>query len=289
MFKKIISTFLALICVFGFASCASPEKEENKLPPVVTVGLPEKEELTTNYDDGDFVINIYETYSEIAAYKGKEAVVTVPDAFMGLSVKSISEYAFFGNETLAKITLPDSLIVIGKSAFQDCVSLTEVVLGSRLEVISQAAFRDSALEKINLPDSVADIGRYAFYRTRLTEIKLPASLSSVEKYAFYGCERLAKVEFCPRIERIAEYAFSSCTSLVSVVITDGVRMLGDYCFSECTSLTEVFIPKSTALGDNPFLNCDKLTVYSPSKSKAEKEAKRYGYSFEKCASANKMP
>ncbi len=289
MSNKIISTLLALICVFGLASCTPPEKEGGRLPPVVTVGLPEKEELTTNYEDGGFVINIYESYSEIAAYKGKNEVITVPDAFMGLAVKSVGEYAFFENETLTKITLPDSVIVIGKSAFQNCSSLTEVVLGKGIERIAQAAFRDSALEKINLPDSVAEIDRYAFYRTRLTEIKLPSNLSSLEKYVFYGCERLSKVEFCPRLSRIAEYAFSSCSSLTELIITDRVEILGDYSFSECASLVKIFVPKKTMLGDNVFLGSDKLTVYSPAKSKAQEAAKRFGYSFKECASANKMP
>ena len=289
MSKKIISIILSLICITGLVSCTKPEKKESELPPVVTVGLPENEKITTNYESDGFVVNLYESYAEIAGYKGKDAEVTVPDAFMGLDVKSVAEYAFFENETLTKITLPDSLIVIGKSAFQDCASLTEVVLGSRLEVISQSAFRDSALEKINLPDSVAAIERYAFYRTRITELKLPSNLSDVSKYAFYGCDRLASVEFCPRTERIGEYAFASCASLTSVVIPDRTVMISDYSFSGCTSLAKIFVPKNTAIGENPFHGCDKLTVYSPSGSKASDAAKRYGYSFEACASANKMP
>jgi hypothetical protein len=287
--SKIITLFLALTLALGLISCNEPEKKQEELPPVVTVGLPENEKLTTSYEADGFVVNLYESYSEIAEYRGKETVVTVPDAFMGLSVKSIYEYAFFGNEAITKVTLPDSVIVIGKSAFQDCTALTEVVLGNGLEVISQAAFRDSALEKINLPDSVAEMGRYAFYRTRIAEIKLPSSLSTVPKYAFYGCERLTKIEFCPRVEWISEYAFSSCTALTSVVITDRVELISDYAFSECKALAKIFIPKKTALGENPFHNSDKLTIYSPSGSKAESNAKKYGYSFKECASMSKMP
>ncbi len=287
--KKITTLFLSLVCIMGLFSCAMPEKEEKELPPVTTVGLPEKENLTTNYESDGFVVNIYKTYSEVVQYKGNDAVVTVPDAFMGLSVNSIAEYAFFENENLTKVILPDSLLVIGKSAFQDCISLTEVVLGSRLEMISQSAFRDSALEKINLPDSVAEIERYAFYRTRLTEIKLPSNISSVAKYTFYGCERLTKVEFSQRIDGIGEYAFSSCKSLSSVVITNRTELVGDYCFSECDSLEKVFIPKNTMLGENVFHGCEKLTVYSPKGSRAAENAKKYGYSVKECSSANKMP
>ena len=289
MSKKIISMLLSLVCLFGLISCGEEKKEENELPPVSTTGLPENEKLTTSYETDGFVVNLYESYAEITGYKGSETVLTVPDAFMGIAVKSIGEYAFFENETLTSVTLPDSLLVIGDSAFQSCTALTDVVVGSRLEMIGQAAFRDSALEEINLPDSVAEIERYAFYRTRLIEITLPSSLSYVSKYCFYGCEQLTKVEFCQRIERIAEYAFSGCTSLQKVVITDRIKMLSDYSFSGCTSMTAIFLPKSTALGENPFLDCAKLTIYSPSESKASEAAKKYGYSLQTCPSADKMP
>ncbi|MBQ8255207.1 MAG: leucine-rich repeat domain-containing protein [Clostridia bacterium] len=289
MAKKIITILLSLVCIAGLVSCTEPEKEKEELPPVTTVGLPENEKVTANYENDGFVINVYETYSEIVEYKGKEAEVTVPDAFMGMPVRSVGEYAFFGNEVLTKITLPDSLISIGKSAFQDCTSLVEAVLGSRLEMISQAAFRDSALEKINIPDSVATIERYAFYRTRLTEIKLPTSVSTVAKYSFYGCSRLTKITFSPRVEKIGEYAFSDCDSLVSVVITDGIELLGDYCFSECAALEKVFVPKNTGVGENVFYACERLTLYSPKGSKAADGAKKYGYSVKECASAGKMP
>ena len=290
MLKKLISALLFLICILSLVACATGNGGgKPSLPPVTTVGLPKKETVSTNYESEGFVINIYQTYAEIVEYKGKEAEVTVPDSFMGLPVKSLCEYAFFGNETLTKVTLPDQLIVIGKGAFQDCSALTEVVLGDHVEVISQAAFRDSALEKINLPDTIAEIDRYAFYRTHITELKLPASLTTVMKYAFYGCEYLTTVQFSERIETVSEYAFAACKSLTSVVITDRVETLGDYVFSDCTALSKIFIPKKTMIGENPFLGCPSITIYSPSGSRAKGVADRYGYAFTECKSADKMP
>ncbi len=289
MSKKIISILLILICLISLISCSENEKKPDELPPVVTEGIPEREKVTSEFESGGFSIKVYESYSEIVEYKGKDTEVTVPDAFMGIPVKVIGEYAFFENETLAKIILPDSIIVIGKGAFQDCKKLTEAVLGNKVEVISHGAFRDSALEKINVPDSVATIERYAFYRTHITEMVLPANLSVVGKYAFYGCEKLTSVTLCPRLSNISEYAFSACTSLKKVVITDRVERIGDFCFAECTSLEKIFIPKKTVIGENAFLSCESVTLYSPSKSHAESTAKQYGYSFKECASANKMP
>ncbi len=289
MSKRFISILLTLICLISLISCSEKEKKPDELPPVVTEGIPEHEKVTSEFESGGFLIKVYESYSEIAEYKGKDAVVTVPDAFMGMPVKVIGEYAFYESETLTKVILPDSVIVIGKGAFQECKKLTEAVLGNKVEVISHGAFRDSSLEKINVPDSVATLERYAFYRTHITEIVLPANLSAVGKYAFYGCEKLTSVTLCPRLSNIAEYAFSACTSLKKIVITDRVERLGDYCFSGCSSLDKIFIPKNTVIGENVFLDCESVTLYAPSKSNAESAAKKYGYSFKECASANKMP
>ncbi len=285
--KKIITVTICLILsAAALFSCGGEKKES--LPPVTTVGLPEDEYIDTSLESEGFKVNIYQTYVEIVEYVGKESAVTVPDSFMGIPVKLIGQYAFFGNETAEKVTLPDSVLVIGHGAFQECKRLKEIDVGSSLEVVSQAAFRDSALEKISLPDTVVTLDRYSFYRTDITEIKLPSGVSVIGKYAFFGCEKLKSVTLCPRLERISEYAFGSCTSLEKLVITDRVESIGDYALTDCTALSSVFVPKGSAVGENVFLGCEGVTVYTPKGSKAYKAADNYGYSVKECASADKM-
>ncbi len=285
--KKIISASLAAVFVLALASCSYSDKPE-KLPPVTTTELPDNESLMSSLNKDGLKINIYETYAEIAEYDGEASELVIDDAYMGFNVKKIAEYAFFGNEHLEKVTLPSELLMIDISAFQECTKLREVVAGDKLEIIESSAFRDTPLQKINLPDTVSVIERYAFYRTKLEELTLPSSLSTVGKYAFYGCEELKSVKLCPRLERLGEYAFGSCRSLEEIVITPRVVSLGDYCFTTCTSLKKIFIPKNAELGENVFLGCSALTVYSPKGSKAESAASKYGYAFKACSAADKM-
>lgn len=291
IYIKIIVIALAALQAMFLFSCGGGEGEEKTttLPPITTVGVPEDEDITTLALKADgFTVNVYETYSEIVAYEGEATELVIPDAFLGKTVKLICEYAFFSNQKLTKVTLPSDLIKIDNSAFEACSSLNEVVAGDKLEIIDSSAFKDSALAKINLPSTVCTIERYAFYRTKLTSFSVPKSVSVIGKYAFYGCTELKDVTFCPRLQALNEYAFHECTALEEIVITDGITKIGDYCFRDCTALKKIFIPKNTDIGENVFLGCKELTIYSPKGSKAISTAKKWYYNYEICPSAEKM-
>lgn len=64
------------------------------------------------------------------------------EAIVGAGVTTIGDNAFYGNEKITKISLPNSLNSIGDRAFYGCVSLVNIVI----------------------PDSVTTIGDRAFYK-----------------------------------------------------------------------------------------------------------------------------
>lgn len=290
IFIKILSLILISALILAFAVGCKNEREDEgeELPPVTTVGIPENEEVTSTLKSGGFTVNVYSTYAEIVTYEGEDSDIAVPDAFMGIPVKMIGAYAFYQNEKIEKITMPSGLIVIGESAFQECSTLKEVIIGNHLERIEQNAFRDSALEKIDLPDTVVTIERYSFYNTKLISFSVPAGVSSIGKYAFSGCERLEAVTLCRRLTRISEYVFYNCASLKEIVITDNVEYIGDYAFRCCTSLERIFVPKNTSLGENVFLSCPSVTIFSPKGSKAQAAAEKSGHKYKNCPSAEEM-
>ena len=76
--------------------------------------------------------------------------------------------------TKANITIPNSVKIIEKCAFEDCSSLTS----------------------ITLPDSVTSIGYCAFKGcTSLKSITIPKSVREIREEAFYGCNALKKITF----------------------------------------------------------------------------------------------
>ena len=69
----------------------------------------------------------------------------------------IGTYCFSYCSLLASVTMPDSVKVISSNAFLNCVSLTELTLGSGVESIQGYSFASSGITKLELPASLTSI------------------------------------------------------------------------------------------------------------------------------------
>ena len=88
---------------------------------------------------GDYVFYDDGTEVYLVKYIGNDAEITLPE-YDGGKEYGIWEHAFYSNNKITSVTIPDSVMSIGQFAFSDCTSLT-------------SAF---------IPDSVMSIGKYAF-------------------------------------------------------------------------------------------------------------------------------
>lgn len=133
--------------------------------------------------------------------------VILPD-----TVKTIDNHAFAGCAFLKSITIPDSVTSIGAFAFTGCVSLSAIDLPASLKTIGDAAFHGcTALAELKLPDSLEEIGDIAFWGcTKLTSVEFPASVKTIGDQAFYECSALASVKLTKEIEKIGAIAFHKC-------------------------------------------------------------------------------
>ena len=154
-------------------------------------------------------------------------------------ITSIGEFAFQNCSSLTSVMIPDSVTSIGKSAFYECTGLTSVMI----------------------PDSVTSIGDRAFYGcTGLTYMTIPDSVTSIGESAFRGCSGLTSVTIPNGVTSIREQTFSGCSGLTYVTILDGVTTIGSYAFNNCSGLTSVTIPNSvTTIGSQAFDGCSSLS------------------------------
>ncbi len=288
--NKVFALFIAaILALLALCSCGTDgRKNEETLPPVITQGLDEKEDFVSSIESDGFTVIVYETYSEVALYDGEALDLIIPDAFMGIPVKKIGERAFYGNEKLLSVKLPEKLIKIDASAFEACTNLKTVTFGNQLEVIGASAFKDTAVSEALLPETLVTLGRYSFYRTEISSVTVPDGVENIGKYAFYGCKNLESVTLSKRTESVSEYAFGDCVSLRKIVIPESATVVGDYCFKNCTSLEKIYIPKKASVGENAFLQCGKVTIYTPKDSYAAKWAEKYGFDYKTVSSADKM-
>ena len=148
--------------------------------------------------------------------------ITVPAAVGGVPVKRIASGEF----------------MVSSGAFEGCKGIT----------------------KLNLPDSIIEIGNSAFRGcSKLAEINLPAGVTEIGSNCFDGCESLKKIDIPDGVKSIGNYAFDGCKELREVVISDSVTEIDYGAFSNCEKLEKVTLPKNlTAINSDLFRNCYSL-------------------------------
>lgn len=126
--------------------------------------------------------------------------------------------------------------------------------------ISSAAFFESQLETVVLPDSITEIGDYAFEDSEsLQSVTLPKGLTSIPIFMFEGCSSLASIAIPDSVTYIGNSAFAYCTSLTSVELPENLTSIDSDAFSNCTSLASIDIPRNvSSIADHVFENCKAL-------------------------------
>ena len=158
---------------------------------------------------------------------------------------------------LNSVELPDSLISIGESAFNQS-GLTSLELPQNLKTIGKNAFWHGNLSgKLNIPESVETIGDFAFDQNKLTEVNLPTGLKTLGAGAFKANPLAAMPEIPLGITSLTS-TFQNCTELKEIDIPSHVTTL-DKTFMGCTGLTTVTIPETVESYIGLFNGCTNLT------------------------------
>ena len=101
--------------------------------------------------------------SQAKADGSSGTVMNIPAKIDGYDVSGIAESAFKDDDSLACVSMPESLGEISTSAFSGCVNLNTVFLGDSLKDIGGEAFSGcSSLTDIKLPDKIENIDSTAF-------------------------------------------------------------------------------------------------------------------------------
>ena len=178
------------------------------------------------------------------------------------SVTSIGKSAFSLCKSLASIEIPNSVTSIGNEAFYGCDSLTSIEIPNSVTSIGKSAYRGcDSLTSVVIGNSVTSIGEAAFFDcSSLTSIEIPNSVNNIGSSTFYGCNNLISVVIGNSVTSIGKQAFYYCESLTSIVIGNNVTSIGDWAFQTCTSLKSIEIPNSvTSIGEGVFDGCSSLT------------------------------
>lgn len=219
------------------------------------------------------------------SYKSLDSVIIPSKVQIGANiydVTSIGEKAFFEQEQLKRVVLPEGLLEIGDWAFSGVFALHDIVIPEGVVKIGDEAFSGTSLENVVIPESVETLGDYAFRwnyslnkveikgtpkfgeyvftYTSLSSIELPEGTTTIGVGAFDNCEKLTSVKLPESLTTISGRAFSDCKALEEINIPSGVTSIEWGAFYGCEKLTKFVFPENIRSIDAIVLqNCTNLT------------------------------
>ena len=204
----------------------------------------------------------------------KSALVVYPlaktdeELVVDANVEVIYASAFYGNESIKKVVLPEGLVEIQAAAFDFCSALEEVNIPSTVQKIDKQAFRYcSALHTVTFNEGGDDlliIGDEAFrYNYALNTLALPARAYSIGNNVFQE-SGLTSVTFAENsaLVEIGDYAFSE-TPVIDLAIPAGVVNIGSFAFYLCEDLLGITFQEGLiSIGDYAFAGDNALISVS---------------------------
>lgn len=196
---------------------------------------------------------------ELVLSETRVTEVVIPEG-----VKAVTRDAF-SERDLISVQFPQTLESIGESTFAKCENLTSIVLPDSLTELSHGAFLGcKKLHEVTLSQNLRELASSTFGYTALQHIEIPAGVTEIGSNTFMGCEQLEEVDFPDGLRSINDGAFSSCSKLYNVVLPDGLEYIGSNAFYSCEGLKNVVIPNSVELvGNSPFSGCQLALLRIP--------------------------
>ena len=183
-------------------------------------------------------------------------------------VTSIGKYAFYDCFSLTNITIPEGVTIIGNNAFYNCSSLTSVLIPDSATSIG-IPFYTNCIVSANHPSlSTVDgvifskdgtwLINYPVVKTSPT-YTIPSSVTGIGNSAFSNCSNLTSVIIPNSVIGIGIGAFYNCSGLTSIAIPNGVMSISNGAFYGCSGMTSVTIPDSvSSIGVEAFRGCTNL-------------------------------
>lgn len=167
-------------------------------------------------------------------------------------------------KNLKNVTINEGITAVGDAAFFN-TAVEKIILPSTVIVVRTEAFRDCRqLREVVLNDGLKTISESAFKRTEnLSEISIPDSVKHISSGCF-ACSGIKSVKLPENnaFTAILWETFFGCQNLETVKLPDSVNAIDDYAFSECTSLKNINLEKIGRIGPSAFAKTalEKITL-----------------------------
>ena len=230
-------------------------------------------------------------YITIAGYTGSSTNVVIPSSINvdgeDIPIKAIACNAFRNNDTITSVTIPNSVTIIGNSAFRDCPYLTIYCEASSepsgwdsswnwgcpavwSSYLGMHGYFDDFEYGVCIDEDGNKYITITGYDGFDTDVVIPESIN-------VNGENII-------VKTIASNAFRNNDAIASVTISDSVTTIGFGAFWNCSSLTSIYIPNSvTTIGTYACEDCSNLTIYCQACSQPS------GWAYDWCGDLSDRP
>ena len=187
-------------------------------------------------------VNYEGDWSNLTIQSGNPAV---EDAAKDAANEQLFDFKFTPDNT--------AVIVTRYNGTAADVTIPSRYKGKPVTMIDHAAFFNSVVTSVTIPDSVTAISDYAFgFCSQLTNISIPNSVTFIGFSAFNSCTSLKSITLPSSLSTIQSYAFYNCGNLKTIRIPVSVTSIGNYAFDVCPSLMTVTYSGSKTQWDDIF-------------------------------------
>lgn len=217
------------------------------------------------YNGNDTVVVIPPTISSWPVTKiGEDAFqdnTTITSVTIPASVTEIGSNAFAGCTNLTSVNYAGDwsnlTIQSGNPAVQDAANAqlfdfaftpdNTAVIVNNYKCKGTAA--DVTIPSCYKGKPVTAINNAAFPNSAVTSVTIPDSITSIPDAAFVNCSKLTNISIPNSVTYIGYSAFDGCASLKSITLPSSLRTIGNSAFAGCPSLMTVTYPGSKTQWD----------------------------------------
>lgn len=261
------------------AQFISVKNENDPYPPQKTVTI-------TKYTGTESTVILPSTINSWPVTKiGEDALkdnTTITSVTIPASVTEIGSNAFAGCTNLTSVNYAGNwsnlTIQSGNPAVQDAANAPlfdfEPTPDNTAVIVTNYKYNGAAAD-VTIPSRykgkpVTTIGHAAFFNSAVTSVTIPDSVTSISDEAFINCPKLTNISIPNSVTYIGFSAFSSCTSLKSITLPSSLSFISGALFLGCSQLTTIHIPVSvTSIGNNAFADCPSLMTVTYPGSKTQ--------------------
>ena len=184
-----------------------------------------------------------------------ETSIFIPETINGIPVVEIGPEAF-RSTSITDIKIGENIKKIGEKAFYMCEKLQSVTWHCQCDVIpADCFFGCSNLMQFDFSD-IKKVDRAAFYESGLKEVCLPENIEVVSEWAFFECKKLSSVIWNCKCNVIPVDCFARCSDLTQFDFSN-IKRIEVRAFRD-SGLTSVTLNEETEVGECCFSNCNDL-------------------------------